>query len=80
MNKDDLQNCFKNTHNSIRYLWYLLQSRVSAYKNLEAFEAIISSNYIHERALLDVVETMLRDMDNLNGHVEFIPDVWEKDE
>ena len=78
MTKDDLKNCFENVHNDIRRLWYHLESRISAYRKLDDIEPIIMSNYIHEQAVLDIIRTVLDNINELVGHVEFIPDVWEE--
>ena len=77
MNKDDLKNCFENVHNGIRRLWYYLDLRISAYRKLDDIEPIIMSNYVHEQAVLDIIKSVLDNIDELDGHVEFIPDVWE---
>ena len=77
MNKDDLKNCFGNVHNDIKRLCYHLESRISAYRELDDIEPIIMSNYVHEQAVLDIIKSVLDNIDELDGHVEFIPDVWE---
>ena len=79
MDKEDLKNCFNNIHTNTRVLWYMLQSRISAYDNIETDQAVTAAYYIHEKAVLDIIENILKDVDNLDGHIEFIPDAWEEE-
>lgn len=79
MNKDDLKNCFEKVHNDVKRLWYHLESRISAYRKLDDIEPIIMSNYVHEQAVLDIIKSVLDNIDELDDHVEFIPDAWEEE-
>lgn len=79
MNKEEYRYRFDDTHNMVRQLHRILYARVNAYDNIETDNAVTAANYIHEKAVLDIVNCLLDNIDSLNGHIEFISDPWEEE-
>lgn len=74
MNKDWYKGRYEHLDRTIRSLYGLYGSRISAYENLENFNDIIALNYIQDRSIYQELDHLVNILNEIQDYVDFIGD------
>ena len=74
MNKDWYKGRYEHLDRTIRSLYGLYGSRVSAYENLENFNDTVALNYIQDRSIYQELDHLVNILNEIQDYVYFIGD------